>query len=342
MEVTITQAPRLAMDIIEAGLVPMFHGSPGVGKSQIIKLIAKEYNLFLVDYRLGDKDPTEVQGYPTLNMDRTRSLSAPPMSIPIETDTVPEGYDGWLLAFDELNVAPQATQASGYKVILDKMVGDIHIHPKVCMIAAGNKDTDRAYTNKINTAMQSRLVHLVLKVDVQGWLAWAHKADVDYRVRRFIDFKPHLLHAFDPKHKELTFPCPRTNVMLSDIVKQWKTIPADKLPIFIGTVGKGAALEFMAYIDIMQEIPEFREMLSQPASVAIPTDPSIQHAMAGIISNRANIGNIERLMVLVDRFPMEFQAMCLQDIAKYDLTLLESKPIDEWMDKHSDQLANNY
>lgn len=45
---------------LNAGLVPFLHGSPGMGKSDIIKSIAEDFNLKLIDLRLSQCDPSDL------------------------------------------------------------------------------------------------------------------------------------------------------------------------------------------------------------------------------------------------------------------------------------------
>ena len=44
---------------IQAGLVPMLAGSPGVGKSSIMRQVAEELNLEYIDIRLAQSDPLD-------------------------------------------------------------------------------------------------------------------------------------------------------------------------------------------------------------------------------------------------------------------------------------------
>jgi hypothetical protein len=60
IKITATDAPQLLMDVMEAGLVPYMVSSPGIGKSDIAKEIAKKGNLFLIDMRLAGCDPTDL------------------------------------------------------------------------------------------------------------------------------------------------------------------------------------------------------------------------------------------------------------------------------------------
>lgn len=43
-----------------ARLIPFIKGSPGLGKSAMVKQLAKKYNLKLIDIRLGQVDPTDL------------------------------------------------------------------------------------------------------------------------------------------------------------------------------------------------------------------------------------------------------------------------------------------
>ena len=60
MQVKISQAVRMITTAIKAKVVPYIVGSPGTGKSQIVHQIAENYNLQLIDIRLSQCDPTDL------------------------------------------------------------------------------------------------------------------------------------------------------------------------------------------------------------------------------------------------------------------------------------------
>lgn len=60
MQVNSKQAKDMLASILKARLVPMLGGSPGIGKSAIVKQIAEEFNLELIDIRLSYCDPTDL------------------------------------------------------------------------------------------------------------------------------------------------------------------------------------------------------------------------------------------------------------------------------------------
>ena len=48
------------LDCFEAGLVPFIQSSPGMGKSSIVKSIAQEAQLQLIDHRLSTSAPEDL------------------------------------------------------------------------------------------------------------------------------------------------------------------------------------------------------------------------------------------------------------------------------------------
>lgn len=338
MEINIVEAKKAVNEILMAGLVPNLLGSPGLGKSDIIREVAKQNNLKVIDFRLAQADPTDLMGFPTLNEDRTRSHYAAPAIFPLEGDELPDNYDGWLLFFDEMNAAPLAVQAASYKLMLDREIGDQKLHAHVAMACAGNLVSDKAIVNRLSTAMQSRLIHLKLRIDVDAWINWAYKNKIDSRIIGFVQFRPELLHKFDPSHADDTFPCPRTWHFLSKLVKKWGNIDTENLPVMAGTVGEGSAIEFKGFIDIYQSLPTFQQILTQPDTLPIPDEPSTLYAISSLISGKADKANISKLMILVNRLPIEFQVITLQGITKSDKTMLKEPPVKMWIAANANEI----
>lgn len=60
MKVKLSQAHDMIVQCIKVGLVPIVKGSPAVGKSSIVHQIAKEFDLKVIDLRLAQCDPTDL------------------------------------------------------------------------------------------------------------------------------------------------------------------------------------------------------------------------------------------------------------------------------------------
>ena len=330
-------------DALDSGLLskltPMLVGSPGIGKSDIVKLTAKKHNLKLIDLRLAQSDPTDLNGFPTLQNDGTRMDYAPPTTFPLENlDEIPVGYEGWLLFLDEINAAPPAIQAAAYKLVLDRQIGSHNLHKRVAIVCAGNKATDKAIVNRLSTAMQSRMIHLNLMVDTESWLEWANTHNVDHRVISFIKFRPELLHKFNPSHADNTFASPRTWEFLSKIIIDKKEFTKTDHAVLVGTVGEGPATEFRAFCDVYKDLPTIEDMLENPTLVNIPREPGHQYAMTTLISHHANDDTIEALMIVAKKLPIEFQVVVLKDIYSIAPELKKNQIIQDWVSQNADKL----
>lgn len=240
-------------------VVPFIQGSPGIGKSDLVKAIAKKYKLKLIDIRLSQCDPTDLNGLPKLDGDVATYL--PFDTFPTENTELPENTDGWLIFLDEINSAPRSIQAAAYKLILDRMVGNHKLHKKVAIVCAGNKDTDNAVVNPLSTALRSRFVTLPLEVNVDNWIEWAINNDIDYRIIAYIKWKSiGALYDFNPENTNDAYACPRSWYMLNKILKTLGNEDIKNyMSLVTGTVGK-QGVQFCTYAEYCKKLPKIEEI----------------------------------------------------------------------------------
>lgn len=324
---------------LKAGLVPMLAGSPGCGKSDIVKEIAKELGLFVIDHRLSTSDPTDLTGIPAIVDGEGQFL--PFNMFPVESTPIPKGYKGWLLFLDEMNSAPMSVQAAAYKLVLDRQVGQHKLHDMCLCVAAGNLATDGAIVNDLGTAMQSRMVHFELEVDPEMWLDWANSSDVDHRVTAYINYAPDKLHQFDPHHNNKTFQCPRTWHFLSKILTVLgDKVSYDDIPVLEGAIGPGAR-EFLTFCELESELPSHEDIVKNPTKTAIPEEPSVQYFLCGALSSKTEVKDISSVIKYVDRLPIEFQIVCMKDMIKRTPVIKKEACYRAWMSKHAKDLFSN-
>lgn len=328
--VSLSQSYEMIVRAIKAQLVPLVVGSPACGKSSIVRKVARDFNLFLIDLRLPQCDPTDLLGFPYINKETNRSTYLPMEYFPLEGDEIPKGYSGWLIFFDEITGAPESVQKAAYKPILDRMVGNKNIHKNVVMVAAGNLETDNAFVEPMSTALQSRLIHMEIKLNAEDWLKWAAESDIDHRIMSFIRFKPSCLYTFDANHTDKTYASPRTWEFASKMVKGMAVGAAD-VPILSGTVSEGVAREFIAFCQIYTRLPNMQQIIDAPDVIEVPREPSILYALSGALGNNANEGNIDKLMKFVNRMPVEFQVITLRDFIRRTPTLLQAASVQNWV-----------
>ena len=351
-EITMAEANEFTLDYLQAGLVPHLISSPGVGKSSLAREIAKENNLLLIDVRLSQADPTDLNGFPFILDKTAKRVKAGyvPMDIfPVEGDELPinpktgEQYAGWLLLLDEFNSAPRAVQAAAYKLVLDRMVGMHKLHKACACMAAGNRIDDHAIVNELSTALQSRLVHLVIKVCQKTWDIWAVKNGIDHRVRSYINFESKMLHNFSPTHNDLTYPCPRTWEFLSKVVSNWarrgvNDIPKRKLPVLAGIVGDAAARNFMTYTQVYDKIPTFDQIMADPDNVPFGDDPSMQYALSGMLADKMDTQNGDVLVRFIRRLEIDFQLITLRSAIRRLPALQVNQGVKDWFRVNNQEL----
>lgn len=342
--ITMAEAETAILDIIKPHLTPFLMSPPGVGKSNLAHQIAKKFNLKVIDIRLSTYDPADLNGFPFIqneqNGHKVNKAGYVPMdTFPIEGDEIPEGYKGWMILLDEFNSAPLTVQAAAYKLILDKMVGQYKLHKNTIILAAGNRMIDKAITNRIGTAMQSRVITLLIEVSHTAWQKWAAKNNIDHRVISFLNRHPELLHNFNPDHQELTFPCPRTWEFLSRIVSSWKEISLNKLAVMCGTVGEGAARQFLAYSEIYSnpKFPTIEKIYANPEGCELADDPSIHYAVAGLVAHHLNKDNVDTLIKFISRLDIDFQVNTIRAGIAKNRDIIQTASYRKWIAKNAEE-----
>jgi len=321
--------------IIRAGLVPFIRSSPGMGKSAIIKSVFDEFRLKRIDTRMSQATPEDLQGLPEFydimwdvppddprhgTVRRRAARFVPFDTFPIESDPIPEGYNGWGLFFDEFNSGSEAVQAACYKILLDREVGPYPLHPNVVIVLAGNLATDRAIVNDLSTALQSRVVHLIMINETEEFIRTvAYPQGWDNRIISYLAWKgDKALHDFRPDHDEHTFCCPRTwefmNRLLVGYNEDGSTFP---LPVtdadaslFAGTITSGEAVGFIQFTKVFATLPQISQIERDPQTAPMPADTASSYATMVHLTERTTATNFKAVAEYVERFDrVEFRVL---------------------------------
>lgn len=292
LNLTFQEAVDALEDAIKAGLVPIVKGRPGSGKSAITKVVERRLNLKMIDCRVANMEPVEVGGYPDLSGEyavykTVEYFPTADWSLPINPETGEE-YEGWLLNLEELTHACPEMQGALYRIILDRLVGQKPLHPKVHIIATGNRVEDRAAANELGSALSSRLVHLNYNGDFQGFRRHMVQEGWASQIIGFLSWKETLVNNFDPKNAGEPFACERTWDFLNNLTtKAWGgNVPETKFKIVAGTIGTAAASDFMAYCAVFKDLIPLNDILANPDTVRIPDDQSAQIALVTELAHK--------------------------------------------------------
>lgn len=336
----------------QAKIFTMAKGSPSTAKSAIGREFARQHNLFFIDIRLAQSDPTDLNGFPKLyaqsmsvNPDETREYAAyvPFETFPTDSAEIPEGFDGWFLFFDELNSADRGVAKAAYKIILDRCVGQFKLHDRVVMAGAGNLDTDGALTEEQGTALQSRMCNVKVGIDKIGFRNKTEEWGWDRRISSFLHFKPEMAHAFDPNSagNEENYPCYRTWEFTNELIK---VIPENEfgdhesLVAMAGNLGEGCAREFLAFCKYEDKLPKISVIRRAPDTTEVPKESGHLFALTGSIASHVDEDSIDALMTYTRRLPMEFQVITLRQMIRRDRTLQRSSAVKAWISSNGQEL----
>jgi hypothetical protein len=202
-------------------------------------------------------------------------------------------------------------------------------------MCAGNKSTDNAITNRLSTAMQSRLIHLFLEVENKEWLVWARDNNIDYRIISYIEFKPNSLFSFDLIHNDCTFPTLRTWEFVSKLIKG---IQEPMLALICGAIGEAVGREFYSYCQIFTDLPTKEEIINKPLDVVVPNEPSTLYAVYGLLYDITTEDNLGPIMQYLGRLPTEFQYLTGKAILKKNPKFMTHSSFKEWNKKYSKEM----
>ena len=304
-------------------------GPPGVGKSQVVAQAARALGLDLLDIRAVLLDPVDLRGLPFPEADG-RTHWRPPAFLP--------GSGRGLLFLDELNAAPPLVQAACYQLILDRCLGEYRLPDGWSVLAAGNRDQDRAVTHRMPTPLANRFVHLEFEPDLDDWTAWAAQAGIRPEVVAFLRFRPALLHDFDPARQARAFPTPRSWEFVSAMLGA-SPDPRVERELLQGAVGDAAALEFAAFLATYRELPDTDSVLAAPDTAPAPSDPAVAYAICEALGRRASPATMPALVRYASRLPVEFGVLLMRDAVRRDRETARTEAFAAWARDNAEVFA---
>jgi len=159
--------------------VPIFIiGPPGVGKTELVLELGRKNNLTVHTYIASTMDPTQVMGLPYPVHPRGEQRTGTTVWYPDQTFVVGNQGEGHVYFFDELNMAPPATQAAFYRLILEGRLGNIDIS-RALRIGAGNRTQDYENVQRMGLPLATRFQIYLLRADIDSWLDWASENDIN-------------------------------------------------------------------------------------------------------------------------------------------------------------------
>ena len=258
----------------------MLWGPPGVGKSQMVAQVATRHGVPVIDIRLSQMEPSDLRGIP-YRVDGQVDWAIPTM-LP---DTERHGPEG-ILFLDEITSAPPSVSAAAYQLILDRRLGEYQVPGHWAIFAAGNRQGDRGVTYTMPAPLANRFSHFEVETNLDDWVSWAYRNDIDERIIAFLRFRPELLFDFDPAHNPVAFPSPRSWEFAHRGLQKFTDHPQLLQGTLQACVGPAAGVELHAFVNSLDQMPDLDAIIAGQ-EVATPTEIDLQYAVAAALVGRA-------------------------------------------------------
>jgi len=304
----------------------MLWGLPGIGKSSAVMQVCQEEGVGFIDTRLTLMDPTDLRGIPVPKDGKAVWLE--PSFFPHE--------DGGIWFFDELPNATPVVQNSALQLFLDRQLGEYKLPDDWLVVAAGNPVGMVVGVHAMNQALLNRIIHIEVTYDVDEWVSWALKNDVEPSVINFIkNVKSDLLMKYDPKSKDKGYPTPRSWVFVSNILKfrpqhLWAKAIA-------GAVGAGAATEFIAYRRVFAELPNIDDILVRGKDI-VPERTDVLYALiTTLVAKSKTTEHFDRVLSWSMKIPADFAVLTGKMLAMKDRSMVSQAPsYPVWASEYKD------
>jgi len=338
----ISQA-QFAHDRDAKRVVVMLQADPGTGKTSCLQQGAEETGARSSILSIAQYDPGEFPGWTVSQGDGMVRLRPDwmPVNTPEEQARAEAGeVVGWLIV-DEPQNAPTMMMNILAQLVNERRVGRHYLPDGWAIVLAGNKDSNRAGTNKMPTHLRDRLTIIELEAEVETFLAYANKVGMSHLITGFVRARPDALNGFkrDAVAWSSARGLDRTNTILSwglDAVTQQIAIAAQ--------IGEGMAAELAGFIRIHDSMGDPAEALANPTTYPVPdADPSATYAMCAALSNMATADNFAAMLTYLKRFDhQEFAAFTVKDACNRKPELKKVPALRDYLLSHGKDLLLNW
>ncbi|RLW66466.1 MAG: ATPase [gamma proteobacterium symbiont of Stewartia floridana] len=317
----------------------MLWGPPGVGKSDMVREVAQKHQAPVIDIRLSQMEPSDLRGIPF------RTNGSVEWAIPSLLPNQERHGSQGILFLDEITSAPPTVSAAAYQLILDRRLGEYQVPEGWAIFAAGNRQGDRGVTYSMPAPLANRFSHFEVETNLDDWVAWAYRNQIDERIIAFLRFRPELLFDFDPAHNPVAFPSPRSWEFAHRALQKFIDHPQLLQGALQACVGPAAGVELHAFVSSLDKMPDLDAIL-RGEEVSVPSEIDLQYAVASALVGRAIRANesgngVEvhgRILEYAGRFPQrEMGVMLVSDMHRaIGETLFSVPQFNDWAQAVSD------
>jgi hypothetical protein len=273
----------------------MLHGSPGIGKTQVMEALARHVGGKLYDLRLTTVEPQDIRGLPHYDHENKMTVWYRPEDIPATDEPA-------VLFFDELTAASPFLLPTVYGILQERRVGQHKIPDNTIIVGAGNTVDDGAIAYEMGTAVADRLIHMYVQADPTDWIDnFAVPAGLHTSVTAFIKTRPDLLETTkEAMEQDHIIACtPRSWERVSTIMKTVTDRNIRNIMV-AGTIGEAIGAEFSIIADDIAATVQVTEMVKKSRAERIKMYPHTMHGLNAMVFGLLGLASKENLNEVVE------------------------------------------
>ena len=189
-----------------------------------------------------------------------------------------------ILMIDELGKANPAVKNALLRVMQERTVGSIKLHPDSIVYATTNKGSEGVGDMLPPHARNRVSVVQVRKSTNMEWIEWGINNGIDHTLLGWCKDNPHLFASFEdikdpdenpyifhPKEQRAAFVTPRSLHSASDILHQRHMFDDQTLTsALMGTIGDRGAMDLMAFVKLADQLPSLQSIKDDPSNAKVP------------------------------------------------------------------------
>lgn len=350
-----TDIPTILKTFYGTRRVPYFRGQPGIGKTDLVHEGAKQitadwaarnavdpngkpFQMAVYELHLASMSEVDIRGYLIPDGSNARFTK------PVFADVMESNPCG-ILFLDEFPQATHEVQKAVAPLLLDGRIGDWKMPAGWMVATAGNREDDNSGINSLLGHIINRLCILdVNPPELDAWVAWGVNHAISHEILTFAKIKPDTIFGKpNLKANDEPYCTPRSIHALDDVAKHWPNgisgLMQHKtgLAIADGLIGRGAAAELAAVVNLTIKLPTYEQVVADPHGTVIPTKPDETYAMLMSVALRAKQQDSGPVVDYLTRFDPNFAVVGLSALLNRGDADFTSEPsMGTWIAKNKD------
>lgn len=283
-------------------------GKPGVGKTFVVRQVAHALGMDYIGICAPLQSPVKIGGYPRPPLveggDATHCLF----------DGIAKAFRATkptVLCIDDLGMAGGETLKSIVDLVQHGTIDEKQLPDCVVIVGLSNDVGHGADVQGMIEPLKTRWHTIIdIETNIDDVIAYGLSRDWPADLCAFLRNAPDALHDWKPcKSMRIDGACPRGWEYVADWIRDGETHPE----VIAGCVGKGRATQYLAFRELINDLPDVDQCLMAPESAPVPTNPSAQWLVSMALASKMTAGNFGQALKYLNRLPAMFRAFSIRD-----------------------------